>query len=354
MSYVTASIRTRHGNWQRTELHWGPFAALLLFIVGGAIVRSAVATRLDGFTIDEAYHIAAGVSYVRYADFRINPEQPPLVKLWVGAFMAPTGFRLESIRPFADKADERDFTEEDVYFNNDFNLVQRRARVAMWALNGFLLLLLAIALRRSFGSGVALGTLLILAIDPTVAAHLPVVMMDLPVSLLAASAVALAIRAFLTGTWADVLVCAAVLGLTLGAKHSAPVFLMVVILTGAVAALVAPVPQSAGSLSLRLGKLVVVVAGAWLSCGAVIFSAMPRAIRGKRCSIARLRARSRMSIRAHTVPCLRRWPELTPSRAPTSGALRTRFAPVWKAARTPSRRLVAPTSEARLATISRR
>ena len=262
MSDVTASRPTGHGNWQRRELHWRPFAGLLLFVVGGAIARSAVASRLDGFTIDEAYHIAAGVSYVRYADFRINPEQPPLVKLWVGAFLAPTDFRLESIRPFADKADERDFTEEDVYFNNDFNLVQRRARVAMWVLNGFLLLLLAIALRRCFGSGVALGTLLILAIDPTVAAHLPVVMMDLPVSLLAASAVALAIRAFRTGAWADVLVCGAVLGLTLGAKHSAPVFLIAVILTGAVVALVAPVPQSAASLSLRLGKLVVVVASA--------------------------------------------------------------------------------------------
>jgi hypothetical protein len=50
------------------------FMFLLFLFVGGAIIRSAIATRLDGFTFDEAYHIAAGVSYVRYADFRINPE----------------------------------------------------------------------------------------------------------------------------------------------------------------------------------------------------------------------------------------------------------------------------------------
>jgi hypothetical protein len=81
------------------------FVLVLLLLVGGAIVRSAIATRLDGFTMDEAYHIAAGVSYVRYADFRINPEHPPLVKLWVGSFMSATGFHLSSIRPFADKAD---------------------------------------------------------------------------------------------------------------------------------------------------------------------------------------------------------------------------------------------------------
>jgi len=91
--------------------------------MGGAIVRSAIATRLDGFTMDEAYHIAAGVSYVRYvryADFRINPEHPPLVKR---SLISATGFRLSGIRPFADKVDERDFAEENVYFNNDFNSV---------------------------------------------------------------------------------------------------------------------------------------------------------------------------------------------------------------------------------------
>src|SRR5262252_6729567 len=82
------------------------FSALLLLLIAAAIVRSAIATRLDGFTIDEAYHIAAGVSYVRLGDFRINPEHPPLVKLWVGSLISATGFHLSNIRPFADKSDE--------------------------------------------------------------------------------------------------------------------------------------------------------------------------------------------------------------------------------------------------------
>ena len=66
------------------------FVWLALLLVALAILRSAISTRLDGFTIDEAYHIAAGVSYVKYHDFRINPEHPPLVKLWLGSFMAAT------------------------------------------------------------------------------------------------------------------------------------------------------------------------------------------------------------------------------------------------------------------------
>lgn len=213
------------------------FVGLTLLIVCGAIVRSAVATRLDGFTLDEAYHIAAGVSYVRTFDFRINPEHPPLVKLWVGSFISATGFHLSNLRPFADKYDERVFTEQDVYLHNDFNSVQRRARIAMWTLNGLLLVLFAFAVRRAFGFGAAIGALLLLAIDPTVAAHMPVVMTDLPVSLLSAISVALAARAFYGWTWGDVVACSIALGLALATKHSAPVILVFLVLAGTVMAL---------------------------------------------------------------------------------------------------------------------
>jgi len=212
------------------------FASLVLLLVAGGIVRSAVATRLDGFTIDEAYRIAAGVSYVRYGDFRINPEHPPLVKLWVGSLISATGFRLSAIRPFNDKHDERDFTEEDVYLHNDPDSVQRRARIAMWTLNGLLLILFTFAVRRTFNSVVALGALLFLLIDPTVAAHMPVVMTDLPVSLLSATAVVLSIPAFRDWAWTDLAACSAALGLSLATKHSGPVFLIFVLLSGAVRA----------------------------------------------------------------------------------------------------------------------
>jgi hypothetical protein len=149
------------------------FIGLLLFLMAAAIVRSAISTRLDGFTIDEAYHIAAGVSYVRLGDFRINPEHPLLVKLWVGSFIAPTGFRTSALRPFSDKQDERTFAEEDVYLHNNPDAVQKRARTAMFALNGLLLLGLGLSAWRALGPGVALGTIAFLAIDPTVAAHQP-------------------------------------------------------------------------------------------------------------------------------------------------------------------------------------
>ena len=235
-----AVAKVRNTNTPRIGM--GLFSVVLLLLVAAAIVRSAIATRLDGFTIDEAYHIAAGVYYVRLGDFRVNPEHPPLIKLWVGSFIAPTGFRATTLRSFSDKQDERTFAEQDVYLPNDPDGVQKRARIAMFALNGVLLTVLALAARRAFGPGVALGTIVFLAIDPTVAAHLPVVMTDLPVSLLCASTVLLTIPAFRTWKWSDLAACSAVLGLALAAKDLAPVFLIFVLLTGCVRVFLTPPP----------------------------------------------------------------------------------------------------------------
>jgi len=57
----------------------------MLLLIALAIVRTAVTTSLDSFTYDEGYHIGAGAVHIRTGDFRLNPEQPPLTKLWVGA-----------------------------------------------------------------------------------------------------------------------------------------------------------------------------------------------------------------------------------------------------------------------------
>jgi tetratricopeptide (TPR) repeat protein len=240
------------------------FIPFLLLIVGGTILRSALATRFDDFTFDEAYHITAGVSYVQRGDFRINPEHPPLVKLWVGSFLSATGFNLNPLRVFQDKFDERAFTSHEVFLHNDADSVQRRSRVAMWILNGASLVALGLALRRAFCAIVALSTILFLAIDPTVAAHLPVVMTDLPVALLSATAVVLGTRAFLYWDSADLVLCSAALGLSLGAKHSAPVFYIFLGFIGCILAMVLPRTGPKDLRALRIAKVFGVLAGALL------------------------------------------------------------------------------------------
>jgi len=240
------------------------FGWLAFSLIVAGITRSAITTRLDSFTLDEPYHIAAGVSYVKYRDFRVNPEHPPLVKLWVGTVIAATGFHLDALRQFSDKPEERLFTTQTTLRQNDPDSAQRRARTAMYMLNGLLLFALALALRRVFGYAVALGTLLFLAIDPTVSAHMPVVMTDLPVALSSATAVILGAQAFQTWKWAHLAACSGALGLALATKHSAPVILLGVIVIGTGCAFIQNQVSGENSRIKKLGKLTALLVGAML------------------------------------------------------------------------------------------
>src|SRR3546814_3521798 len=92
-------------------------AALLLALVLLAVLRSSTGTRLDSFTIDEPWHIVAGTSYARGDGFHLNPEHPPLVKLWVGAAM-PADFRLRPQNTLAEKTQEREWVEQTMFLDN--------------------------------------------------------------------------------------------------------------------------------------------------------------------------------------------------------------------------------------------
>ncbi len=235
-------------------------SAIVLIVVAAA-VRSSIATSLDSFTYDEAYHIGTGAAYVQSGDFRLNPEQPPLVKLWVGAYETLLGFNTTPVRPFADKEDEREFVEQDTYFHNDPFVVQSRARAAMLALNGLLICLFAVAVWRVFGEIAAVGSTLFLAIDPTVAAYMPVVMTDLPIALTSGVAILTAARAFRTWATLDVVLAALSLGLAMTAKHSGVITLGAVAIVGIVVAVFFSEPKSWMARLKRSGVVAAVVFG---------------------------------------------------------------------------------------------
>jgi hypothetical protein len=200
--------------------HWRPFLMLAVALIVAGAFRSVWATRLDGFTVDEPWHVTAGVAYLRTGEYYLNPEHPPLVKL-VAVLAAPRSvFHFTEPTSLHDKTEERRFVEEIIYTHNDADKIQSRVRVVMYVFNGLLLLLFAAAAFRVFGGAVALGALLFALIDPTVAAHWPVVMTDLPVGLLSVASVLLCLEALRKWTWVNVGLLSIVLGLTLSAKHS--------------------------------------------------------------------------------------------------------------------------------------
>lgn len=59
---------------------WGLLAAIIA--AAGLLMLGAAQT--DSAIVDEGPHITAGYSYLRYLDYRLNPEHPPLVKILAG------------------------------------------------------------------------------------------------------------------------------------------------------------------------------------------------------------------------------------------------------------------------------
>ena len=255
----------------RSFTHRLLFFVAIIAIIGAAIIRSSIATSLDSFTFDEAYHIGAGAAYIQTGDFRLNPEQPPLVKLWVGAYVSTLGYQLRPYRSFADKGDERNFVETDAYFTNDPYVLQNRARTAMFALNGLLLLLFSAAAWRAFGAIVSVAATAFLAIDPTVAAHLPVVMTDLPVALTSAAAILFAAVAFRTWRMLDLVLASVSLGLALGAKQSAVITLIAIGVVGVAAAILFAGGSTTRTRLARVGWVAAVMVGAMLILWSMYF-----------------------------------------------------------------------------------
>lgn len=193
---------------------------LILALAALAVFRSHLGTRLDGYTVDEPWHIVAGVSYLRTGDFRLNPEHPPLVKLVAGAAM-PDDFSLRPLAPLVEKTQERELVEETLYFDNDSAAAQQDARRGLWLFHALLLVLLGGVLWQAFGLAWSLGTLAFLALEPSIGAHLPVVMTDLPLALCFGLAVGCAGLLASRWQWRWALACGVAVGLCLGAKHSA-------------------------------------------------------------------------------------------------------------------------------------
>lgn len=69
-------------------------AAVLGFLLACVFAQAFGSLRRKSLTYDELAYIPAGYSYVTTGDFRLNPEQPPLMKLLAGAALLPLRPRL--------------------------------------------------------------------------------------------------------------------------------------------------------------------------------------------------------------------------------------------------------------------
>jgi hypothetical protein len=60
------------------------FAALFILITVSAFLQKST-------TVDEPVHLVAGYSYLKWGDFRLNPEHPPIAKIWASLPLLASG-----------------------------------------------------------------------------------------------------------------------------------------------------------------------------------------------------------------------------------------------------------------------
>jgi hypothetical protein len=164
-----------------------PTVALLgsLVFLGAFVVRADYVARNTSQTFDEGVHLAAGVSYWRTGDFRLNAEHPPLLKL-LWAVPAVTHSKVP-FDPDPDAWEHKDHSRvaDGLIYEgpvDHFGLLLEARRVSI-ALATLLVALIGWWAHRVWGPGAGLLACALAATDPNLAAFAPMLSMDLGLAL---------------------------------------------------------------------------------------------------------------------------------------------------------------------------
>lgn len=206
-------------------------AGCVLFLVLILGLQLALSVRQESQTWDEGDHIFAGYMTWKRADFGLNPEHPPLLKLLATAPLLPTPLNVPELQ-------KRFFKEEafldgkEFLYRNDADAILFRTRMAAAVLTLLTALLVFAATREMFGSGAAFVALALLAFEPNLLAHGALVTTDAGIScFMFATIYAFYRYAKAPSLWRLLLVGVAA-GLALAVKHSGIfVFPMLFLLT---------------------------------------------------------------------------------------------------------------------------
>ncbi|HWW98432.1 MAG TPA: glycosyltransferase family 39 protein [Edaphobacter sp.] len=210
---------------------WAWAAVFALLVVQA--VQMAFVVHRESLTFDEDNHIFAGYMMHKTGDYGLNPEHPPLVKLF--ATLPLLGKDL-----WTPPLQGRDFKTESYLDGRDFlahnDGAGQRLVFRMRLTAGLLALALALAVflagQEWFGTSAGLIALLLLVFDPNVLANSALVTTDIGVSLFFLLAIYAFYRYVKNPTLLRLLLAGIAAGLLLATKHSgillAPMLLLLI------------------------------------------------------------------------------------------------------------------------------
>jgi hypothetical protein len=151
---------------------------LLLIVLCAELVLSA---RRQSQTFDEACHIFAGYRSWEQADFGINPEHPPLVKLVAALPLLGRPLQVPPL-PVGYFRGVEYFGGRDFLYSNDAKAVLMRARLASSLFTIGLAIAVFLSAFYVWGTGPALLALAFLVFEPNLLAHGALVTTDMGVT----------------------------------------------------------------------------------------------------------------------------------------------------------------------------
>jgi 4-amino-4-deoxy-L-arabinose transferase-like glycosyltransferase len=192
-------------------------------------------------TFDETVHLFAGYSYLKWGDYRVNPEHPPLVKMLAAAPLLALDLNDSHITPRERSIVQRDknygwtLAHRFVFSDNDAETLFFYARLGM--------LLLAVALagcivlwaRELYGTEAAIAGLLLFCFDPNIIAHSTIIQTDIPFALFFFSSTYFYWRSLKRLSWLNLLMTALLFALATITKFSFVAILPVWLLLGLIA-----------------------------------------------------------------------------------------------------------------------
>ena len=158
-------------------------------LLGLFVALSLGASLQKSPTADENFHLVAGYSYIRWGDYRINPEHPPFAKI-----LATLPLLALEINDAALSRDQRDVVQANrmygwflanrwLFANNNAEKIFFYAKLPMILLGvslGVLVFFWANKLYGTLAGFVALG---LYSLDPNIIGHTPIVHTDIPLTL---------------------------------------------------------------------------------------------------------------------------------------------------------------------------
>ena len=147
---------------------------VLIFILIFSFLLMFLSSIKESATMDELAHIPSGYSYVKFLDYRLNPEHPPLLKALSGIplLFLNLNFPIQSDAWQKYINGQWDVGREFLYESgNDADLIIQWSRIFPMLLTLGLVFLIYLWSRELFGPGWALLPSFLFALSPNILAH---------------------------------------------------------------------------------------------------------------------------------------------------------------------------------------